>query len=116
MKGSKIADIYGPCPCNSGKKLKFCCHKTSDYTKLPVFGCYIGKNWQKEGIGNTAVIRKAFDGSFIAGIYLVDIWCLGVKDAFIRKNLDDNDIQCLCDSIAEGGDGVVKISYEDEEV
>lgn len=108
-----MSSIYAPCPCNSGKKLKFCCYKSSDFTKFPLFGCYIGKDWQKAGISNVIVARKAFDESLIAGIYLVDVWCLGVKDAYIKKNLDINDLQYLCNAIASVNDGVIEISYED---
>jgi len=112
-RSSKMFDVYKPCPCNSGKKLKFCCHKTSDLIKFPVHECFVGKNWQSEGIGNVIVVRKAFDGSFVAGIFLVDVWFLGVKDAFIKKNLNDGDLRCLCNQIASASDGITKISYED---
>jgi hypothetical protein len=105
--------VYDPCPCNSGKKLKFCCHNTSDLTKFPVIGCFIGKNWQDAGMSNVIVARKAFDGSIIAGVYLVDIWCLGVKDAYSRKKLDSDDLRYLCNTIAQASDGVMEISYED---
>ena len=108
-----MSSVYAPCPCNSGKKLKFCCYKTSDLTKFPLHKCCIGKNWQKTGISNVVIIRKVFDESFIAEIYLVDIWCLGVKDAFIRKNLSNSDLQYLCNNISLASDGVIEISYED---
>lgn len=108
-----MSSVYDPCPCNSGKKLKFCCYKTSDLTKFPLHKCYIGKNWQKSGMSNVVVTRKAFNDSLIAGVYLVDIWCLGVKDAFIRKNLDSDDLRYLCSNISSANDGVIEISYED---
>lgn len=47
---------------------------------LPIGDCYIHKDWQSEGICNVLVTRKMPSGKLLIGSYLVDIFCLGVKD------------------------------------
>ncbi|NYZ69679.1 hypothetical protein H0A36_27060 [Endozoicomonas sp. SM1973] len=47
----------------------------------------------KAGIGTVLIVRRANDGRLFMGNYLIDTWCLGVKDAFVREvsfaQLDD---------------------------
>ena len=47
----------------------------------------IEKDWETHGLAHLLVTRRHSDGSADVGFFLVDIWCLGVKDAF-----DDNDV------------------------
>jgi hypothetical protein len=50
----------------------------------PVHGCYEPEGLWEEGLGNLVIARKAPTGELIVGSYLVDVFCLGVKDAFWR--------------------------------
>lgn len=47
---------------------------------------YVSKNWQNSGIANVTVARMDESGYGDAGVFLIDLHCLGVKDAFL---LDD---------------------------
>ena len=47
----------------------------------------IEKNWEAHGLAHLLVMRRHNDGSADVGFFLVDAWCLGIKDAF-----DDNDV------------------------
>ena len=50
--------------------------------KWPVVQSLIGANLWKEGIGYLAIARQEVGGQLVFGVYLVDVYCLGVKDAF----------------------------------
>jgi hypothetical protein len=61
---------------------------------LPIAECYINDDWEKAGLANIIVARKHKSGNYTIGIYLVDIFCLGVKDTTYkfnipRENLDE---------------------------
>jgi hypothetical protein len=50
--------------------------------KLPLHETLMYNNLIEEGIGYVIVSRKKPNGDFIAGFYLIDIFCLGIKDTF----------------------------------
>lgn len=65
---------------------------------LPVEKCYVNSDWQEQGMAHAIVVRRRPDGKFALVNYLVDTFCLGVKDAFWRTRLDDFDIKEIIDS------------------
>ena len=86
---------YSPCPCSSGMKFKFCCMKKSPDEILKVIGrfpiheCLIADNdWQNHGLAVFHVCRKATDARYFIAVYMVDTYCLGVKNTFVKMNLD----------------------------
>ncbi len=96
-----------PCPCGSGKKYKKCClpkervHASKDSAwsyagKLyqiqhaddyPIEACYLNGDWQERGFARILVTRSQDDGRLMVGAFLVDIFCLGVKNAFCNEGL-----------------------------
>jgi len=51
----------------------------------PVHECLVTKDWQKPGgIVQVLVARRSPTRQFACGVFLVDLGCLGVKDAFAR--------------------------------
>jgi len=49
----------------------------------PLHECWIAKEWQEEGaIVQVVVSRLSSQGQVAAGVFLVDLGCLGVKNAF----------------------------------
>ena len=49
----------------------------------PVYECLITRGWQQtEQITQAIVARRSPDGEIAAGVFLVDLACLGVKNAF----------------------------------
>ncbi len=112
-----MSDVYQPCLCGSGKKFKFCClgnlkskeDISSTYCKFPIYECKMFKHWETAGITSVFVSRKMTNDSYILTIYLVDLWCLGVKDAIVKSGLSKRDIQEVYDLSEE----LITISYED---
>ena len=54
--------------------------------KWPVVQSMVGENLWNEGIGYLAIARQDAGGQLIFGVYLVDVYCLGVKDAFWKAS------------------------------
>jgi hypothetical protein len=49
----------------------------------PVYECLIPRNWDREGeLLQIIVARQGPEGGVAASVFLVDLGCLGVKDAF----------------------------------
>jgi len=63
--------------------------------EYPILGCWIFKEWEESGITPVVVARKQSDDKVIFGVCMVDIWCLGIKDAYAnadysRKQFEQN--------------------------
>jgi Plasmid pRiA4b ORF-3-like protein len=58
---------------------------------LPVFECWINSEWDESGLGNLIVARKHTNGNITLGLYLVDLKCLGVKDAAYYFNIYESE-------------------------
>jgi hypothetical protein len=52
--------------------------------KWPVVQAHVGSELWDEGIGYLAIARQGADGQFVFAVFLVDVYCLGVKNAFWR--------------------------------
>lgn len=51
--------------------------------RSPVYQCFVAdEEMRKNGMGNVCVSRKLPDGRIAVGVFLLDIYCLGVKNAF----------------------------------
>jgi len=55
---------------------------------FPIYKCWINTNWKEQGLANVIVSRIQPNGNFTFAIYLVDLYCLGIKDTFFNMNLD----------------------------
>ncbi len=59
--------------------------------RLPVVECLINPNWQESGLATVVVARQHKNGNLTVGTYLIDVFCLGLKQtAFIVNDTDDN--------------------------
>jgi len=58
---------------------------------LEMFECLINPDWKETGIANVVIARKHTNGNITAAIYLVDIFCLGVKDTMYLFNVSEHE-------------------------
>lgn len=75
---------------------------------LPVYKCYVNKDWETAHMAQVLVMRRHVNGNITAGIYLIDLWCLGVKDTTYFFNLTQAEI------LERFGDGFDKMFSEEE--
>lgn len=52
----------------------------------PLKNCLINKE-RENGLAHISIIRKMSPKTYIIGAYLVDLYCLGLKDTFAHQNL-----------------------------
>lgn len=62
---------------------------------LPISKCMVNKDWQEDGMADVYVFRKHNSGNVTVGIYLVDLFCAGLKDTFYRFNEFASDFEEL---------------------
>lgn len=62
------------------------------YRKYPIDKCYITPNWENTGMADIIITRKKENGKIAMATFLVDLWCLGVKDVYGILTSDDYDI------------------------
>lgn len=103
-----------PCPCGSGRKYKKCCLLKEEASRspwqeawayaekkalikssgdFPVDQCLINPGWEEMGQARITVTRQQENGHLILGVYLVDTFCLGVKNAFCNAEMTTEQIQ-----------------------
>jgi len=78
---------------------------------LPVQS-FCGDNYKEAGITHVVVARKMGDDNYIVGWYLVDIWCLGVKNADVKMNLSQKEVEEMLDRLSSSEQEMVACSYE----
>jgi len=54
--------------------------------EYPIYGCWIMTNWKDEGITPVVVAREQEPGKVLFGVYMIDLYCLGIKDVFTRTD------------------------------
>ncbi len=73
--------------------------------EYPIYGCWIYKDWEKSGIAPVVVARKQSLDKVIFAVCLVDIWCLGVKDAFANADFSrkqfEQELPGLCNDVPQ---------------
>jgi hypothetical protein len=67
--------------------------------QFPMFSCQISEDWQGDsGMAQVAVARLQPDSRIAYGIYLIDKFCLGLKNTSYGANLSAAEFQDLCPS------------------
>lgn len=54
------------------------------FSKWSLHECFLPTNLWETGIGHVVISRRSSLGDVAVGMYLIDVFCLGVKDCFIR--------------------------------
>jgi hypothetical protein len=52
--------------------------------KWPIVDARVGAQLWNDGIGYMMITRRESEGRFVSAVFLVDVYCLGVKNAFWR--------------------------------
>ena len=57
--------------------------------KVPVYECLINEGWEEGGMAQIFVARKKQHGNIILGVYIVDTFCLGLKNTMFQHNMSE---------------------------
>ena len=78
---------------------------------LPIGDCYINKEWDETGMANIFVTREHSNGNKTIGLYLVDTYCLGVKDTHYFFNISNSEFEEIKEQTSEQLE-IIKEKYE----
>jgi hypothetical protein len=53
----------------------------------PIEGCWIMPGWEEGGMAVIVVARRQTNGNIVYGVYLVDYYCLGLKNTFFNADI-----------------------------
>jgi hypothetical protein len=73
--------------------------------------CYVNADWRKSGMASVQVLGHAPDGRLAHAAFLVDLWCVGLKDAYGHRTVLRGDFEDQLDRMSEGLD-IVRIPPE----
>ncbi|MCB0838728.1 MAG: hypothetical protein KDE26_20610 [Bacteroidetes bacterium] len=71
---------------------------------FPIDACLYTPGWEESGFCQILITRKQPSGKFMIGFFLVDPWCLGIKNAMYRVNMTEDDMDEFLHSIELQGD------------
>ena len=71
----------------------------------PIFGCWMEKGWQEQGLARVVVARQQPDNRIIFAVFIVDHYCLGVKDADVKTDISHTRFRKLMLKIFAEPDG-----------
>src|SRR5579863_2027211 len=114
---------YQRCFCGSGKNAISCCYQVREseidqakaISKYPIFECFVGGLWKTNGQAPISIVRINMKNPSHVSLscYLIDLWCLGVKDAFVKPKLSLSEFFAHKKKSEEVMGGLENISYED---
>jgi hypothetical protein len=59
-------------------------NKASNYSEFPIHECLVPNSLFETGIGYVVVTRKTTNGNIAISVFVVDVYCLGVKNALFK--------------------------------
>jgi hypothetical protein len=59
-------------------------HQARNY---PIEGCWVQPDWNEGGLAVIVIARRQPDGNIVFGNYLVDYYCLGLKDTYYNADV-----------------------------
>ncbi|MFK8005099.1 MAG: hypothetical protein AB8H03_01955 [Saprospiraceae bacterium] len=94
---------------NSGKSLSMANYIKQAARKLKILECLAMPDWEESGITQIIVARQKPNGAVLAGFYVVDIFCLGIKNTMFQLfGLEDDYRDFIDMNLSENG-GMIEI-------
>ena len=72
---------------------------------LPIDECWISPDWKEAGLLTIVVARKHNTGNFTFGVYLLDRYCLGLKNTYALFSKKAFEYEEILDQMFEGHGG-----------
>lgn len=79
---------------------------------LPIWKCYVSPDWEESGLAQVIVARKRPSGNIAGVMFLVDTYCLGVKNVNINVNMPEEEFEDIIQEFKEDI-GLKEISYNE---
>jgi len=66
---------------------------------LPVYECLVNTEWKEQGVAHIVVARNHTNGNITACMYLVDLFCLGIKNTQYLFNIPESEYRSTKESM-----------------
>lgn len=66
-----------------------------------ILECYVNADWRESGMASLQVLGQAADGRCAHAAFLIDVWCVGLKDAFGSRTALRTEFNELLDRMGE---------------
>lgn len=66
---------------------------------LPIYECLVNTEWKEQGVAHVVVARSHVNGNITTCMYLVDIFCLGIKNTQYFFNIPEAEYQEMKESM-----------------
>lgn len=70
--------------------------------EYPILGCWVMEDWQEKGITPVVVARQQETDKVIVAVCLVDLYCLGIKNAYANANISSRKFQSELPNMCSG--------------
>ena len=70
--------------------------------EYPILGCWVMEGWHEEGITPVIVARQQESDKVIFTVCLVDLYCLGIKDAYANADISLRKFQSELSTMCQG--------------
>ena len=70
---------------------------------LEFYECIINSDWEEKGMAVVTVCKKMPSGKLIFASYMLDLYCLGVKDSTVDFNIDEEEYRSLLEKFYPDG-------------
>lgn len=61
--------------------------KILEARNCPIYECLINPGWKDRGLAHILISRRQPDGNILFGVYLVDVFCMGLKNTFCNADM-----------------------------
>jgi hypothetical protein len=61
--------------------------------KLPLHECFINKQYKESGLAQILISRKQASGKYVYVVFLLDVFCLGLKNVMFNFNFNKNEYE-----------------------
>ena len=84
---------------------------TGRVRKLPITECWISSDWKDNGLCTITVARQHATGNMTFGVYLLDTYCLGLKNTNSVFSKPRYEYEDICESLFSQHEGRIEIDY-----
>ncbi|KAF0108731.1 MAG: hypothetical protein FD146_617 [Anaerolineaceae bacterium] len=71
--------------------------------EYPIIGCWIMADWKESGITPVIIAREQAPDKVLFANYLVDLYCLGIKDVFTKTDISrkafERSLSAMCNDV-----------------
>ncbi len=80
----------------------------------PMYGCWVMQGWDKQGITPVVVARKQGPDRILFANYMIDLYCMGIKDVLIRTHYSLSRFERELPAFCSGAPKVCSVEFAHE--